>query len=214
VLQLEQLCKEAWHYAARQPVQSKSGTAAGALGEALDYLIRNTFNKLGHLTRLADNPQAEIKAVLSASDMDDLDFSLEAGQGNQQALQEVHSYVNLMASASRQVILQDRVEERFGRRPCGWPEWEVVLLMARLVRKGEIGLVMDGATLSLDKIYEAVSTPSKWRRISVIRRQTVDKGQLQTPVRWPRMCSGESPPMGRKRWMAFYATASATGNVI
>ena len=61
-------------------------------------------------------------------------------------------------------ILRDMVEARFGRRPYGWPDWEVILLVARLVRKGDISLVMNGTTLSLDKIFEAVVTPSKRHR--------------------------------------------------
>lgn len=196
VSQLEQLCREAGYYAAGQPLQPKSGSAAAALGEALNYLVRNSFNKLGYLTQLSANPQAELKAVLSATDVDDLGFSLEAGQGNQQAVTEVQEYVNLMTGASRQVLLQDMVEDRFGRRPYGWPEWEVVLLVVRLVRKGEISLVMDGATLSIDRIFEAVITPSKWRRISVIKRQTVDKGQLQTARSLAKDIFGKIAPDG------------------
>jgi hypothetical protein len=160
-------------------VQLKGGTTASALGEALNYLNRNSFSKLSYLQHLSSNPQAEVQAVLTATDVDDLGFSLDAGGGNPQALNEVQGYLNLMAGANRQVILNDMVEERFGQRPYGWPEWEVILLVARLVRKGEISLVMDGATLAMDKIYEAVITPSKWRRITIIKRQTVDKGQLQ-----------------------------------
>ncbi len=203
VLQLERLGKEARYYAAGQPVQPKGGTAAAAVAESLNYLVRNSFNKLGYLTQLSANPQAEVKAVLSATDVDDLGFSLEAGQGNQQALDEVQSYVNLAASASRQVILQDMVDERFGRRPYGWPDWEVVLLVARLVRKGEISLVMDGATLSIDKIYDAVVTPSKWRRISVVKRQTVDKGQLQAARNLAKEVFGKIAPDGEDELDAF-----------
>jgi len=134
--------------------------------------------------------------VLSATDVDDLGFSLEAGQGNQQALNEVQGYVNLMAGASRPVILQEMVEDRFGRRPYGWPEWEVVLLVARLVRKGDISLVMDGATLCIDRIFEAVITPSKWRRITVLKRQTVDKGRLQTARNLAKDIFGKIAPDG------------------
>ena len=196
ILQLERLCKEAAYYAAGQPVRPKGGTAAAVLTDALNYLIRNSFNKLGYLTHLSANPQAEIKAVLSATDVDDLGFSLESGQGNQQALTEVEGHVNLMAGANRQVILQDLVEDRFGRRPYGWPEWEVILLVARLVRKGAISLVMDGATLSTDKIFEAVGSPSKWRRITAIKRRTVDQGQLQAARHLAKEVFGQIAPDG------------------
>uniref|UniRef100_UPI0025FD0BE6 BREX system P-loop protein BrxC n=1 Tax=uncultured Thiocystis sp. TaxID=1202134 RepID=UPI0025FD0BE6 len=198
VLQLEQLCREAGYYAAGQPIQPKGGSAASALTDALNYLIRNSFNKLGYLAHLSANPQAEIKAVLSATDVDDLGFSLEAGQGNQQALAEVQGYIQLMAGANKQVILEDLVETRFGRRPYGWPEWEVVLLIVRLVRKGDISLASDGATLSLDKIHEAVIAPSKWKRLLVVKRQSVDQGQLQTARHLAKEVFGNLAPDGEE----------------
>ena len=138
----------------------------------------------------------EIKAVLGATDVDDLGFSLEAGQVNRQALDEVQGYVNLMASASKQVVLEDMVEARFGRRPYGWPEWEVLLLVARLVRKGDISLVMDGATLATDKIHDAVTSPSKWRRITLVKRQSVDTGQLQAARHLAKDVFGQIAPDG------------------
>ena len=45
--------------------------------------------------------------------------------------------------------------------------------------KGELALVMDGTTLIPDKVYDAIITPNKWRRITIIKRKTVDQGQLQ-----------------------------------
>lgn len=203
VLQLEQLLKEASYFAVGQPLQQKGGAATSVLTEALNYLIRNSFNKLGYLTHLSANPQAEIKAVLSATDVDDLGFSLEAGQGNLQALTEVQTYVDLMASTSKQVVLEDLAETRFGRRPYGWPEWEVILLVARLVKKGDISLVMDGATLPVDKIYDAVISPSKWRRITVVRRKTVDKGQLQTARNLAKDVFGKLAPDGEDALAGF-----------
>ena len=192
------MCWEAGYYAAGQPLQPKGGTAATAVTDALNYLIRNSFNKLGYLAHLSANPQAEIKAVLGATDVDDLGFSLEAGQGNQQALEEFLSYVNLMASANRQMILEDLVETRFGRRPYGWPEWEVVLLVVRLVRKGDISLVIDGATLTNDKIFEAVIAPSKWRRLLVVKRRSVDQGQLQRARHLAKEVFGNIAPDGEE----------------
>ena len=92
------------------------------------------------------------------------------------------------------------VEDRFGRRPYGWPEWEVVLLVARLVGKGEISLVDGWRGPSTDKVYEAVIAPSKWRRITVIKRQTVPRGSSKPRATWPRTSSAKSPPTARTRW--------------
>ena len=226
VLQLEQLCREAAVFAVGQPLQPKGASAAMAIADALNYLVRNSFNKLGYLTHLSANPQAEIRAVLSASDSDDLGFSLEAGQGNQQAITELAQYADLMSQASRQMVLEDLVQERFGRRPYGWPEWEVVLLVARLVRRGDLSLVMDGDVLALDKAHEALSSPSKWRRISLVKRKVVDSGQLQHARQLAKDVFATLAPDGEDaldahlreqlgRWrgdLSQYQTLAATGN--
>ena len=141
--------------------------------------------------------------MLGATDVDDLGFSLEAGQGNSQALDEVQNHINLMAGNNKQVILEDMVEARFGRRPYGWPEWEVVLLVARLVKKGDISLVMDGATLSTDKVYEAVSTPGEWTRITVIKRKTVGDREIQRARNLAKDVFGQIAPDGEDALDAF-----------
>jgi hypothetical protein len=164
--------------------------------------------------------------VLSATDVDDLGFSLEVGQGNLQAINEVAQHIELAASANRQILLEDLVQERFGRRPYGWPEWEVVLLVARLVRRGDISLVMDGGVLALDKAFEAITSPSKWRRITVVKRKTVDSGKLQAARHLAKDAFGNIAPDGEDaldthlrdqlgQWrsdLSHYKTLADTGN--
>ncbi|WP_177417917.1 BREX system P-loop protein BrxC [endosymbiont of Lamellibrachia barhami] len=193
---LERLLKEGSFYAAGQSVQPKSSSGKAALDEAVSYLVRNTFNKLGYLKHLSSNIQAEIKAVLSATDVDDLRFDLEASQSNEQALNEVLTIVTLLAAHNRQIILHELVEERFGRIPFGWPDWEVILLIVRLVMKGDVSLAMDGAILSSNKIFEALSTPAKWRRITVTKRKSVDTGLLQKARKLAKDAFGKIAPDG------------------
>ena len=47
------------------------------------------------------------------------------------------------------------IEKRYAVRPYGWPDQEVLLLLARLLVLGDISLMMDGALLPLDKAYDA-----------------------------------------------------------
>ncbi|MCF8005228.1 MAG: BREX system P-loop protein BrxC, partial [Chromatiaceae bacterium] len=195
---LDQHCQEAAIYAAGQPVPTKASSAAQVVADGLNYLVRNSFNKLGYLSHLSANPQAEIKAVLSASDVDDLGFSLEAGQGNQRAIQELTQTIELMASANHAIVLEPLVQERFGRRPFGWPEWEVVLLVARLLRRGDTSLVLDGDTLSPEKAYEPLTSPSKWRKLSLIKRKTLDSAKLQQARQLAKELFGSLAPDGEE----------------
>ncbi|OAN44503.1 BREX system P-loop protein BrxC [Magnetospirillum moscoviense] len=174
-----ELMKIAEVFAAGNKVTVKGGSGDGAIRQSLDYLIKNTFTKLGYLKHICQDPQTEIKAILNAPDTADQKLKLDGDDGNAPALKEVLEYVRLKDSISQKVILHDLIEGRFGKRPYGWPEWEVVLLVARLVVAGELSMSMDGALLTRDKIFEQVKTPNKWRSIIVIKRQTVDAALLQ-----------------------------------
>ena len=195
------LIAEGAFYAAGQSLTTKTESARGAVDEALNYLIRNTFNKLSYLKHLCTNPQAELRAILSSTDVTEL--NLDGEEGNPEALKEVLDYVTLMGSADKQVVLHDLVEEKFGRRPYGWPDWEAVLLVARLIVSGSVSLVMDGTTLSTDKIYNAVITPNKWRRITVMKRKTVDKGAIQKARNIAKDVFGKLAPDGEDALDAF-----------
>ena len=81
VTRLGELFSEAEYFAAGQAFTPKSSSAIPALGQAVEYLIKNTFSKLGMIEHQSANPRAEINAVLAATDVDDLGFDLEAGQG-------------------------------------------------------------------------------------------------------------------------------------
>jgi hypothetical protein len=174
---MERLMREAKYYAAGQVRAAAAGSAGAAVQDALSYLVQNTFPKLGYLTHTSSNPQAEIRSVLATQD--DTGLGLVGGIANEDALKEVLNYVTLMNSKSHKVVLYDLVDERFSRRPYGWNEWETVLLVARLVMMGELSLVGDGGTLAPDAIWSAIDGPNKWRRITVAKRQTVDKASLQ-----------------------------------
>ena len=176
---IERLMKEAKYYAAGQARPAPSGSVGAAVDEALGYLVKNSFPKLGYLKNPVSNPQAEIRSVLAAPSQEGL--GLDGGSlPNEEALKEVLNFVDLKNSQSHRVVLYDLVEDRFGRRPYGWNDWETVLLVARLVMMGELSLVSDGdKTLTPDAIYSAIDGPNKWRRITVVKRQTVDRGSLQ-----------------------------------
>ncbi|NJN64542.1 MAG: BREX system P-loop protein BrxC, partial [Acidobacteria bacterium] len=203
VLHLEQLLREARYYAAGQPLQPKGGAAATAIGEALTYLIRNSFNKLGSPHPALSQPPGRDQGRAQRHRRGRP--RLLAGGGPRQQPGPGRGPESRQPDGQRQQAGHPGglVESRFGRRPYGWPEWEVVLLIARLVRKGEISLVMDGATLAIDKVFEAVTAPSKWKRITLIKRQTVDEDQLLKGRNLAKDVFGKIAPDGEDELDAF-----------
>ena len=174
---IERLMREAKYYATGQEHKQPSGSVRAGVDEALNYLVQNTFRKLGLLKHPTSDHQKEIRAVLAAPHDDDL--GLVGNTTNSEALKEIASYVSLMGSRNHKVVLYDLAIDHFGRRPYGWQEWETVLLVARLVMKGEISLSGNGGTLTPDKIFAGIDGPNKWRSVTVMKRKTVDKASLQ-----------------------------------
>lgn len=173
---LDRLLQSARVYAAGQRLELKGASPQAVVDEALEYLVDNTFSKLELLSTRHDDARKEIPAVLR----EDLDGGLElqGGETNVGALKEVRDYIALMDAASKQIVLYD-LAAKFSRRPYGWNEWETVLLVARLVARGEISLASDGTTLPRNKIWDAVEGPNKWRRVTVHLRRAVNKDTLQ-----------------------------------
>jgi len=180
VASLSTLLLEATYYAAGSKLTLKAGEAASAMTQALEYLIQNTFPKMGLLKQLNTDPQREIQAVLRSNDIAQQTLAVQTDEANPQALDEVRGYVDLCTRASRTIVLHEMIESRYGIRPYGWPDWEVVLLVARLVVLGEIQVVLNGAVVPTEKVYAEISAPAKWRKITIVQRRNVDTKLLQT----------------------------------
>ena len=194
---------EAEYFVAGQPLKVKATTPYAALDEALEYLIQNTFNKMGYLKRLSPEPLKEIQAILRSNDIAKQTLILGTEEGNKQAIDDVRNYVALMSSSNKQVVLHDMIEKRYSLRPYGWPEDEVVMLIARLLVLSEISLMMDGALVPLDKAYDAITTPAKRRKIVVIKRQTTDPKAIQNARALGNELFHEMGPDGEDALFAF-----------
>ncbi len=166
-------------FVAGQPLQPKANGAIAMLEEALEYLIKNTFNKMGLLKRLHDEPLRETQAVLRANDIAQLQLALTTTDANSEALSEIRRYIELCTKTSRQIVLYDLLETKFAVRPFGWPPEQTQLLLAQLLVLGEISLVMDGAVLPPDKAYEPLTSPPKQRKVQVIQRRSSDPKAVQ-----------------------------------
>lgn len=197
-VQLDRMLTEASVYAAGQPLKLKSTKATDMVAEAMEYLIENTFSKMGLLKRLtaeADRPR-EIQAVLRSNDVAKEQLLFEQGDNNPDALKDVRDYLTLAATANRQVVLHDMLEKRYAVRPYGWPDDEVLLLLARLVVLGDVSMTMDAAPLPIEKIYEAISAPAKRRKIVLARRKTVDPEAVRKARQLGRELFAENGPDG------------------
>ncbi len=203
---LSEMLVEASYFAAGQSLSLTVTATAAALDESLEYLIKNTFTKMGLLKRLQSDDQArlkEINAVLHINDVAQLQLGLQAQDANGQAVQDVRTYVELCTKTSRQIVLYDMIENRYANRPYGWPQLETALLVAELMVLGEISLVVDGATVSHERAYEVLTTPAKQRKAIVVQRKTTDPKALQDARNLGQKVFGEMGPDGEDALFIF-----------
>jgi hypothetical protein len=169
---LKRLMVEADYFVAGQPLTIKSQAPSDAIEKALEYLIANTYTKMSYIKVRNESPNKEIQAILRSNDIGQQTLKLTIGEGNPEAIGELRNYIDLCTKTSKQIVLHDLIEVRFYNRPYGWPDMEVALLLVRLLMVGEISLVMDGGVIPIDKCYDALTTPAKWRKIVVTQRRT------------------------------------------
>lgn len=178
VRQLSELITTGDFYALGQPVQLKANNPGAVFDELGNYLITNTYSKLPYLKVRQADPLAEIKAVLSAGDLTQHALALNAEEGNPLAVQELRDHLQLAASQAR-VLLSD-VVERFAGIPWGWkPEWETVLLVARLFMAGEIKLMLEGNDLDPVSAADPLTKSARFKQVSILKRKTADATTLR-----------------------------------
>ena len=178
VHQLSTLIAEGDFYAMGQPVQIKASGPDKVLDDLLNYLITNTYSKLQYLKVRAVDPLGEIKAVLTADNLSKPELGLDGEAGNVLAVKEMRDYL-LHAASQTRVLLSD-VVDRFTGIPWGWkPEWETVLLVARLFMAGEIKLMLEGSDLDPASAVEPLTKSARFKQVSILKRKTADAGSLK-----------------------------------
>jgi len=144
---LETKLLESDYYVFGQTQQVKASSAKNAVISGINYLVENIYSKLGYLKVLQDEPLREISAILKSNDIGQYSLKVEGGDANELAVKEVKQFIDLSTTNNQKVLLHELVE-RFARRPYGWGEWEIVLLVTRLFMAGDLNLMTDGSALT------------------------------------------------------------------
>ena len=174
---IETLLQESDYFVYGQTLQVKATTARTAKDESINYLIENLFSKLGYLKVIKEDPQKEITAILKTNDIGQYSL-LEGGDANELAVKEVKQFIDLSSGNNQKVLLHELVE-RFTRRPYGWGDWEIILLVARLFMSGDISLMSDGAALVPKDAIDPLTKSIKWKQVTLIKRKAVGEEELK-----------------------------------
>jgi hypothetical protein len=206
---MAEMLSDADYFVAGQSLQVEATSPLMALDAALDYLVKNTFTKMAYLRKVHDTAESalqEIHAVLRSNDIGQQSLAMQLEEGNAQAIEDLRGYIELCTRASRPIVLHDMIEKRYAVRPYGWPDPEVILLLARLLVVGEINLMMDGALIPLDKAYDAMTSSNRRRRITILQRKTSDPKALQNARTLGKDVFSEMGPDSEDALCAFLRT--------
>ncbi|MBI9018588.1 MAG: BREX system P-loop protein BrxC [Phycisphaerae bacterium] len=201
---VREMLARADYYVAGQQLNVSVGEPIGALAEAIDYLINNTFNKMAYIEHPCNDPVKEVQAILRANDIGQQSLNLNLPQYNSKATAEVREYIDLCTKTSKQLILHDLITKRFSNRPYGWPDWETMLVLARLIIAGEIQFVMFENTLKTKGIYEQISKTSNWRKILIKQRRIVDAQLLEQSRKLGQELFGQMGPDNEDGLFGFF----------
>jgi hypothetical protein len=190
---LTQMLEEAKFYVLGNE-KSFPGTPKVAVDAALRYLVENSYNKLSFIQHSPSDQSAELRRVLADPSGEELD--LLGGSQNARALKEVLEYVELLSGRSQSVNLGSLITERFARHPYGWKELDTLLLVCRLFKAGQIELHANGGKLQAGDVYAQIDGSTKWNRVSLSRRKTVDKADIQSVRVLARDLFGTAAPEG------------------
>ena len=200
---LGEMLADASYFVAGQRLEVAASAPQAALGEAMEYLIQNTFTKMSYLKTLREDPLKEIQAVLRSNDIGQGDLGMKEAEENPQATEDLRDYIELCTKNSQQIRLFDMLTERYAKRPYGWPEFEVILLLARLYMIGEVQFVSGGAAIPKDTLYEALTSRSKWRSITVVQRSTSKPEDVKKARELGRDVFSEMGPEGEDALFEF-----------
>nr|WP_294863886.1 BREX system P-loop protein BrxC [uncultured Pseudogulbenkiania sp.] len=202
-LMLEELLERAEVYALGQHLKLTSNNIQNKFDEACLYLLENTYTKLGYLRVLQQEPERELHAVLNSNDIAQLGLSLEGEEGNPQAIKEVEQFITLRASGNDRLLVADIIE-RFNKRPYGWPDGEILLILGRLAVTSRISFHAAGPSLPLPEVFDYLTNSRRRREISVQKKRQTDEALLRQARNLSQDLFNALGPAGEKELHEFY----------
>ncbi|NLU01326.1 MAG: BREX system P-loop protein BrxC [Pseudomonas lundensis] len=201
-LLLEELAERAEVYAQGQHLKLNNNIVS-KFDEACQYLLENTFTKLGYLRVLQQEPERELHAILHTNDIGQLGLTLDGDEGNQQAIKEVEQFISLRASGNERLLVADIIE-RFSKRPYGWPDGEILLVLGRLAASSRVSFHAAGPSMPLPDAFEYLTNSRKRREVSVQKKRQTDEGLLKQARNLTQELFNALGPAGEKELFEYY----------
>ena len=195
-----------------QSFNFKTSKPASCLSEALEYLISNAYPKLNYVTKFHEDPQKEIKYILSADKPTQESFISNYNSVNPDAVSEIETYIRL-ATGHNQLIAVADIVNKFSSRPFGWSDWEIIIIVARLFAAHRIRLIHSGEALSLQDAHNPLTKTPYWKQVSIQRVKEIEKADLEKAQNIGQTIFGKLGPDGANELTAFLKNHLRSWNI-
>jgi len=193
---VDAMLSQAEYYALGKRLEIKGQTTAKALDEAFDHLIRNVFRKYSYLTRQFDEPLKEIKQILQLDDIAQQQLVMEFEKSEPTDIKEVRTFIDLKTAANQPIILSDLVRH-FTKRPYGWGDLQVVILVAKLFMSGNISLIFDGSKIKPKEAIAPLTKTPQWKNVKIVKRTSLSKSDAKKAQTLGKELFGSIAPDGQ-----------------
>ena len=163
LLELKDKMLSANIYSAGSKLENSFSDVNKLYSESLNHYLENTFKQLKTLKTLTSHPDRELKAILTSPDTMQLSIDgVDTTEMNREALELLYHNIQLLISMNGRVTIENIVD-RFSKKPYGWPDGEILILLARLIIQGKVRLEYESSPLTGINAYEKLNN-SRFRR--------------------------------------------------
>ncbi len=202
-VQIEDMLLRSDVYCLGQHRNIKNSSVSGLYDDACLYLLENTYSKLTYLKVLQSDPWRELNAILTVDDIGQMGLSLDGEQGNPKAIKDVEQYIELKGSGNDRTMVSEIVD-RFSKRPYGWPEAEIILILGRLAATNSITFQLSGGPLPTKNAHEPLQNSRRRRDVSVLKKRQTDEAVLKQARNLTQSLFSAMGPSTEKELFAYY----------
>jgi len=195
---VEELLKDAEFYALGSEQNPRGSSISSILDVTYKYVIENTFSKLKLVKPFpGDGIRREIQNTLIADDVGQIGLDLKAEEVNPLASLEVEKHITLADDSSR-AITADDIVKRFSKRPFGWNDDEILLIMSRLALSNKINFQMRQQDVPLKNAYDNLIQVRKRAEMRVRRIKQQSDTNLKRAAKLFKDVFGKNAPNSEK----------------
>lgn len=197
VTELEDVIKHSDFYLLGQNYNPKGASVAVIIDNAYRQVIEDTFNKLKYVKPYAGDIRQQIQQTLVVDDLSQLNIDLSDVEANPLAIQELEKHIAVSDEFGRPITAGDMVK-KFSRRPFGWNDSEIILMIARLAVANKITLQANQQDVPLRSAFDHLDKNAKRANLRIRRIQQQSEANLKKAAKLYKSVFHKNAPATEK----------------